>query len=238
MMKDSANGTRPSMGSNILEYGLGKTIILLSILFFGALYALPNLYPDVPVVQVSGINAGEEVTAQTMGLVEQTLADANIAVADLELENGKGVLIFDNTEEQLRARDLLAKTMNRQILVGLNLMPTTPQWLAKLGGKPMSLGLDLQGGVHFLLEVDLDSAIASRVDAYREEAREAFRQDKLYYKSQKSGFNDSEDAWEVAFTFDKKDLHQQALAWAKKTYVDLDVLTSEVRNNFILTLRL
>lgn len=227
-MKDSATSGSPGMGndlmkSEILEYGLGKTILILFILMFGTFYALPNLYPDVPVVQVSALKTGQDVSSSTMEALEKRLQDAKISFSDITLENGKGVVIFQNTEDQLRARDLLAKEMRDSVLVGLNLMPTTPEWLARFGGKPMSLGLDLQGGVHFLLEVDLKSAIENRVIAYKEEAREAFRKERLYYKTHSAGYDDNSEHWQVLYTFVDEVIYNKALEWTKTEMRELTV---------------
>lgn len=213
--------------NDTLTFGIAKTIMVLLVLAFGAFYALPNLYPDVPVVQVSGLRAGQDVSSDTMQKIEATLKQAQINVADVQLEEGKGVLIFEDTEEQLRARDLLAEQLSNEVLVGLNLMPTTPDWLARFGGKPMALGLDLQGGVHFLLEVDLESAIKNRVDSYREEAREAFRQERLFYKSQTSGFDEESQIWSVQFTFTDEATLNQAQEWADSNLQDLDISTEQ-----------
>ncbi|MEC8009407.1 MAG: protein translocase subunit SecD [Pseudomonadota bacterium] len=234
-MTDSARTGRPGQGGNllssdILTYGVGKSIVILLFIAFGLFYALPNLYPDVPVVQISGVKAGQDVSAETMSEIESSLNQAGINVSDVELEDGKGVLVFENTEEQLKARDLIAKTMGKTVLAGLNLMPTTPDWLAKLGGKPMALGLDLQGGVHFLLEVDLNSAIEARVNAYKEEAREAFRQDRLYYKSQTAGYDDDSELWSIEFKFAKEDAFNSAFEWAKTNQQNLSIAGEQLED--------
>lgn len=223
-MTDAANHARLRlMQDETLTYSFGKTLIILSLIIVGLFYAIPNLYPDVPIVQVAGVKAGDAVSSETMSEIERALAEANVAVSDIELENGKGVIIFDDTKAQLRARDLIAKELAGQVLVGLNLMPTTPEWMARLGGKPMSLGLDLQGGVHFLLEVDLDTPIVNRLDAYREEARDAFRKERLHYKSQSAGYDENFESWLITFNFEDQAKYDQALAWAEENMAELEV---------------
>lgn len=158
-----------------------KTVLILLVLIFSVIYALPNLYPDEPSLQISGVNAGISVDDAQLQRVNQYLAEANVAVKSAKLEAGNIVLRFTNSELQLKAKDVLHQQLGDDYLAALNLAATTPQWLRKLGAAPIKLGLDLRGGVHFLLEVDLKSALQQRQGVLLEEVKTQLREQKIRY---------------------------------------------------------
>jgi preprotein translocase subunit SecD len=158
-----------------------KTVLILLVLIFSVIYALPNLYPDEPSLQISGVNAGITVDDAQLQRVNQYLAAANIAVKSAKLEAGNILLRFSNSELQLKAKDVLQMQLGDDYLAALNLAPTTPEWLKKLGAAPIKLGLDLRGGVHFLLEVDLKSALQQRQGVLLEEVKTQLREQKIRY---------------------------------------------------------
>lgn len=166
------------------KYPLWKTLMVLFIVAFGALYASPNLYGEDPAVQISGLR-GVEITASTLDNVKKELANENISFSKIVLEKGQILARFLNTEEQLKARDLLIDNLGDNYSVALNLTPATPEWLATLGGTPMKLGLDLSGGVSFLMEVNmkvaLNKAKTNIVDSFRTD----LRGEKIRYRSVK-----------------------------------------------------
>lgn len=132
------------------------------IILIGAFYALPNLYGEDPALQVSGAH-GLDVDSAAMGSVQKALDGAGIK-ARYELENGQLMIRFNTTEDQLVARDLASKALGENYITALNLAPATPAWMRSLGMHPLKLGLDLRGGVHFLMEVDMDAAMKKMTD--------------------------------------------------------------------------
>jgi preprotein translocase subunit SecD len=146
----------------------------------GLLYTLPNFYGELPAVQVSSARATVKVDAATLQRVEETLQAGKVAPTGVQLDaTGVKVRLAD-TDTQLKARDLLEKALNpdaenRGYTVALNLVPASPRWLASIGALPMYLGLDLRGGVHFLLQVDMRGALSKRLDAFTADIRTTLR---------------------------------------------------------------
>ena len=157
------------------HYPLWKYLLILFVVVAAALYALPNLYPNVPAVQIS--HESGELTDSTLEEVKQALADENIQLQDEEQQDNRILLRFENTEQQLKASETAKQALDGRHIVALNLAPSTPGWLRSLGASPMSLGLDLRGGVHFLLQVDMqaakEKAINNYVASFRTSLREA-----------------------------------------------------------------
>ncbi|NJD84696.1 protein translocase subunit SecD [Candidatus Erwinia dacicola] len=142
------------------RYPLWKYIMLIIVLLVGLLYALPNLYGEDPAVQVTGAR-GSASSEQTLVHIQNALKQNNIQSKSLALENGAILARFANTDVQLRAREAIMQALGENYVVALNLAPATPTWLAMLAAEPMKLGLDLRGGVHFLMEVDMDTALGN-----------------------------------------------------------------------------
>ncbi|TLU61665.1 protein translocase subunit SecD [Thalassotalea litorea] len=163
------------------KYPLWKSLMVVFLLFFGALYALPNLYGEDPAVQISG-KRGLEVTASTLDTVKSELDNGNIRYQSAALENGQILVRFDNYENQQNARDTLMKGLSDEYSVALNLTPATPDWLDSIGAVPMKLGLDLSGGVHFLMEVDMKTAMDRAKVNMTDTFRAKLREEKIRYK--------------------------------------------------------
>ena len=159
-----------------------KNLIILIILIVGIIYALPNLYGNDPSVQLSSSTTKKLEQAQA-DKIETSLKTAKLDVKAFEFAEGKILIRFHNTDEQLKAADFLKENVGRNTTVALNLAPATPDWLRALGASPMYLGLDLRGGVHFLMEVDMDAAIKQAEDRYSSDIRSALRAAKIRYKS-------------------------------------------------------
>ena len=163
---------------------LWKTILVLIVVTIGMLYALPNYYGKSPAVQISGLK-GAEVDAATLDTITAELNEQNIAYSNLVLENGQVLAKFSDTDNQLKARDLLDEKLGNKYSVALNLTPNTPDWLASIGGTPMKLGLDLSGGVSFTMEVDMNAAITKAQDGMISDFRTDLRGEKIRYRSVK-----------------------------------------------------
>jgi len=166
-----------------MRYPAWKYILILVVLVISTLYALPSLYPDEPAVQISGAKAGTTIDQSVIQKAEQILKSENISSHDNTFTNNAALLRLNTSEAQLKAKDVLSKGLGENYTVALNLAPTTPEWLQKIGAKPMKLGLDLRGGVHFLLEVDMDKAIAQRMETSATDLRREFRDNKIKFNS-------------------------------------------------------
>ncbi|MTD27136.1 protein translocase subunit SecD [Erwinia sorbitola] len=157
------------------RYPLWKYIMLIVVLIVGLLYALPNLYGEDPAVQITGAR-GSAASEQTLVQIQTALKEDNIQSKSIALENGAILARFANTDVQMRAREAILKALGENYVVALNLAPATPAWLAMLSAEPMKLGLDLRGGVHFLMEVDMDTALGKlqeqNIDNLRSDLRD------------------------------------------------------------------
>ncbi len=158
-----------------------RYLLLAASLFFGALYALPNLFGEDPAVQISGLRGApvDEALAQR---VSGVLDRANIAVKQLETGTEHLLVRFNDTESQLQAVDRVRDALGVRYGVALNLAPSTPAWLRALDAKPMYLGLDLRGGVHFLMDVDMDTAIEQAEERYVEDVRTQMQEKNIRYR--------------------------------------------------------
>jgi preprotein translocase subunit SecD len=163
------------------RYPLWKYAVILVALLIGAIYALPNFFGEAPAVQISGAKSSVKIDSATLSRVEQALSAAGLAPSRIELEGNSVRARFDTTDAQIQARDAIEKALNPDAtdpshVVALNLVPRTPAWLAALHANPMYLGLDLRGGVHFLLQVDVPSAVLRRADVLAADLRTALRE--------------------------------------------------------------
>ncbi|MGH1448114.1 MAG: protein translocase subunit SecD [Pseudomonadaceae bacterium] len=183
------------------RYPLWKYLLIAVVLVLGVIYALPNLYPDDPAIQISGAQTGQTIEQRDLDRIESALQDAGIETKGTDLGDldRSGLVRLVDRADQLGAQDIVRRTLGPQFIVAQNLAPTTPQWLMNIGAGPMKLGLDLSGGVHFLLEVDMDKAIEARVNVFESEIRNLLRSERVRYRSMPSqgnvlqfGFTDTE----------------------------------------------
>jgi len=163
------------------RYPLWKNLLILFVVLFGTLYALPNLFGEDYAVQISGTRGGE-VTVDTVTQVERTLDRAGIPIRGLTFENGQMLVRVESDEDQLNAREILVQELGSQYIVALNLAPATPDWLAAIGGEPLKLGLDLRGGVHFLMEVDMNEALSKIREQMVTTVQDRLRDERLRYQ--------------------------------------------------------
>ena len=162
------------------QYPLWKYILLAVVLVVSAIYALPNLYGEDPAVQIS--HRTKILTDEDKQLVVQALQKKNLDVKSSELLQGRMMVRFNDTESQLIAADALKESLSKQYLVALNLAPATPDWLRALNAAPMYLGLDLRGGVHFLMEVDMVAAVKRLEESMLSDIRGYLRKEKIRYR--------------------------------------------------------
>src|SRR6056300_1141523 len=164
------------------RFPLWKSLLIVVTLLFSAIYAMPNLYPDDFAVQVSGAKQDFKVDDRTLARVSTALDNNQIEYKALEAEEGKGLIRFADGDAQLRGREVVGRILGENYTVALNLAPTTPDWLTDIGAGPMKLGLDLRGGVHFLLEVDMVTAVSQRLEVYVSEIKANLRKERLRYR--------------------------------------------------------
>jgi preprotein translocase subunit SecD len=167
------------------RYPWWKNLLILGVLLVSALYALPNLYPEDPAVQIS--HSRGELEPDLARRVEETLAKEQIPVLGLDQEPDKLLIRFHDTGLQLKAADVLKSALGSQYIVALNLAPATPTWLRVLNAHPMHLGLDLRGGVYFLMEVDMQAAVRQAMERYESNFRGELRSNKVHYLGVSAG---------------------------------------------------
>ena len=212
------------------RFPLWKNLMIIIIVLIGGLYALPNLYGEDPSVQISGTR-GQEVNTETLSQVEHALANANISPKSTLLENNAILVRLNSDEQQLPAKEKIAAALGDKYSVALNLAPATPSWLTDVGGSPMKRGLDLRGGVRFLMEVDMNTALQKQQDSLQDSLRGEFRREKLQYKSMKKGEN-----FAVEIEFADKDNADKAVRYIKRNHPTLQALpVSENTVNFLLS---
>lgn len=214
------------------KYPLWKYILILAVLAIGLIYSAPNLYPDDPAIQISGASTALQVNDADLARVSTALKESGINVKAATLTaGGKGGLIrLSKSEDQLPAKDVVRKALGDDYVVALNLAQTTPQWLRNLGAHPMKLGLDLSGGVHFLLEVDMDKALDARLKVYEGDVKSLLRKEKLRYRSlpQLGGA--------IQLGFSDEDSREQARALIRKNFNDFDIVPADLNGQPVLRL--
>ncbi len=164
------------------EYPLWRYLLVLIVVTIGVLYALPNLYGDDPALQVSA-RRSEVVDDALATRVTDALKAANIEVKRSEMQHKRVLLRFNDVDARAKAREVVEKAVGERYIVALNMAPATPDWLRKIGAKPMYMGLDLRGGVHFLMQVDMDAVRTQTDERFVSELRTAFRDEKIRYRS-------------------------------------------------------
>jgi preprotein translocase subunit SecD len=214
------------------KFPLWKYLLILAVLAIGFLYSAPNLYPDDPAIQISGNSSAMRVEQADLDRASRALEAAGISVKAVSLANqGRaGLLRLHNAEDQLPAKELVRKALSDEYVVALNLAQTTPDWLRNLGGSPMKLGLDLSGGVHFLMEVDMDKALDARRKVYEGEVKSLLRKERVRYRS----LPELNGAIQLGFA-DEAAL-EKAQQLIRKDFNDFDMVT--VQRNELQVLRL
>ncbi|WP_433924641.1 protein translocase subunit SecD [Vreelandella sp. 21] len=181
------------------RYPLWKYLLILVVLVVGLIYSLPNLFPADPAIQVSDAQ-GDSLDERQISRVEEALIDSDIGIKAIEETNGQWLIRLQSDDDQLDARDIAADVLGSDATVALNLADATPGWLQAFSASPMTLGLDLRGGVHFLLEVDMDAALTQRLEVNASAMRELLRGERIRYRnttiderSLSIGFGSAED---------------------------------------------
>ena len=198
------------------HYAAWKNALIVFFLFLSTLYALPNLYGSDLAIQITG--TGDYIVEDSdLESISSTLTENNVDFKSIKIDSNNILVRFNNSQSQLSSKTLLKNSLSRNYVVALNLAPSIPQWLGNLGGKAMSLGLDLRGGVHFLLEVDMEAVVSTSLDRYYNELRTALRKDKLYKKIRKEDNR-------LVVSFKSEDLKNKAKKVLKNDLPDLVIV--------------
>ena len=205
------------------------------VLSIGVIYSLPNLYPAKPAIQIAYTDSGKSADQILLNQVKDILKDQSTGVESVGLKDNNIIAKFDNFDDQLAGKAALQKILLDDAIVALNLEPSTPQWLRNIGGGPLKLGLDLSGGVHFLLEVDIDSALDNRLESLLNEYRKKFRDDRINVESSRK------DNKDLVFSFASDEDYNKALRVFNEDNITplgtslYDLSTNSIRNLVELT---
>lgn len=194
--------------------------MLILVVIVGLLYALPNLYGEDPAVQITGAR-GSDASVATLDQVKDVLDQDKIQSKSIALENGQILARFKDTDVQLRAREALTSALGDKFVIALNLAPATPRWLSMLGAEPMKLGLDLRGGVHFLMEVDMDTALSKLQEQTLDNMRSDLREKNIPYATVRKL-----DNYGVEVTFRDAATRDSAVSYLSPRHRDLVISAS------------
>ena len=184
MVGESLLGLSPAKQRAANTYSLGRYLFVLAVVTLGALYAAPNVFPPDPALQVKPEDPDRGLSAASLEKARTALTEAGIALKSAQLDGSSGFLRLVDDGDQLRAREVVMQALaggEDHHIVALTRASTTPQWLADLGAVPMSLGLDLSGGVHLLLQVDMEKFVGDRMESMEETARDALVAERIRY---------------------------------------------------------
>lgn len=207
------------------RYPLWKYLMVILVITISFLYAAPNLFGEDPALQVSG-SRGTQVSSDILVKAQQSLSQAGIEVKSAALENDQLLIRFSNTDDQLKGKDLVAEVLGDDYITALNLAPSTPAWLEAIGAGPLKLGLDLRGGVHFLMEVDMDEALNRVQEQTVQDFRTELRQERLRY----SGVLSRDGGTQVVFR--DADTRDKAISHLRQRYPELVFTTQDNGDSF------
>ena len=212
------------------RYGHWKYLLILFVLGFGVVYSLPNLYAPDPAVQVSYTSSSQSADTFLADGVRDILKDQDFS-ALVELNSDYVLVRTDTYQNQLKIKDILTNNLVNDVVIALNLAPTTPKWLMDIGANPMKLGLDLRGGVHFLMQVDTETAIRNRQDGTLQDLRIRFREEKIRYSQATVESNAS-----IYLKFNSSEAKEKAEDFIKDNYTQFNVPFLGSENDLILSL--
>ncbi len=214
------------------RYALWKYLLIVVVIVVGVVFALPNLYGEDPAVQISPARAGQ-IDEGLQAQVSAALETAGIKPLSIQRDLRRLLIRFPDTESQLQGRDVVSQAMGGGYVVALNLAPVTPGWLSSLGARPMYLGLDLRGGVHFLMEVDMQAAVHQAEERYISDIRPLLRESKIRYKTITRG-----DTGGIRIRFRDAETRTKAALVINDAFQDLEVAEADSLGNFDLRVQL
>ena len=203
-------------------FSLGRYLFVLTVVVLGCIYAAPNLYPPDPAIQIRATSDENPVTQATLDRANDVLTAEGITARGETLTTGGALIRLSDDETQLRAKDRLSEVLNatgNNYVVALNRAPTTPDWLVSLGARPMALGLDLSGGVHFLLQVDMAKAVSERLENTEAAIKQQLRDGRLRYA--RGRWQQDE---QLVIPFQDPDVRDTALPLLEESFQDFTFL--------------
>ncbi len=208
------------------HYPLWKNLLIAATVVIGLLYTLPNFYGEVPAVQVSPLRSNIKVDTALMTRVEEAIKKSGLTPEGIALDVTSVKARFGTTDDQYKARDAIQGALGDDYVVALNLLSRSPQWLASIGALPMYLGLDLRGGVHFLMQVDMKAALDKKVETYTNDIRGMLREQRIQY----SGI--ARDGQVMTVRFREATLRDKALTQIIKSSPELDLRVEDDAGEF------
>jgi len=214
------------------RYPLWKYLLILLVVILGFIYALPNLYAPDPAIQISGQSGAVIIDEGVLANAEAALEKSEISYFGVQASGKSGLIRLQDAQQQLAAKRVVQQAIGLDYVVALNLAPTTPQWLVSLGASPMKLGLDLSGGVHFLMEVDTKSVVDKHLDTELSRLKTALREAGSRYRSIRP------EGQSLLAVFDKREWRDQAADIVRDDFRDLIGVSKESKGKFLLVLSL
>jgi len=211
------------------RYPLWKYILIAVALVGGLLYTLPNFFGEVPAVQISPIKATAKVDTALLARVEKVLTQSNVSPQGVFLDPNSVKVRLADGDTQIKAKDVLERELGADYVVALNLLSNSPRWLSQIHALPMYLGLDLRGGVHFLLQVDMKAALLKAADRYVGEIRSALRAKEIRYNGL------TRDGQNVVVKFRDAESRDKGVTEIEKQSPDLLLKSSEAAGEFLVT---
>lgn len=215
------------------KYPLWKNLVIVFALVIGFIYALPNFFPDDYAIQITGARGSTEVEQRVLDRALAKLEQEGIEVKSSLLEERDALIRLTSSDDQLRARPAVQAALGKEYLVALNMAPSTPGWLRSLGAGPMKLGLDLRGGVHFLLEVDMETALNQRLEALSGQIKRELREERIRYRG-----GDIEDQARIVLSFRDEAARSEAFELVRDQYNEFLLDETTEGEEFLLTLTL
>jgi len=215
------------------SYPAWKYLLIVCVLVLGAIYSMPNLYPDDYAVQITGTQSTTQPDQALLNRVESVLDDAGVEIKAHTLDDKHLLLRFNDNEAQLNAKSILGRELGDEYIAALNMAPTTPEWLKSIGAGPMKLGLDLRGGVHFLLQVDMEKALSQKLKVFESEIKAGMREERIRYRGVEEDGIDG-----LRFKFKDEAELDRAQTLIRSGYPQFTRSTAEEGEDFFLIIRL
>ncbi|MFT6790837.1 MAG: preprotein translocase subunit SecD [Cellvibrionaceae bacterium] len=216
------------------RYPLWKYLLVIGVVALGFLYSMANLYPPDPAIQISGASSSLEITQRTLDRATQALDQQNIKYFGPSYSPKSALIRLRDQDDQLSAKELVKRALGDNYVVALNLASTTPDWLANIGGRPMKLGLDLSGGVHFLMEVDTQRVVSDRLSSTEALAKSLLREERLRYRSFDSEQRIDEQTYRLVARFTDETTRNRAAALLRREYPQFVFVSSNNDGEFLL----
>jgi preprotein translocase subunit SecD len=212
------------------RFPLWKNLLIILAIVVAALYAAPNLYPNDPAVQIT--HESGSLTQDAIDVATLALADEGISIKEVESDDATALIRLLEQDDQSQAQMIIDSSLPDGYIVALNQAPTTPGWLRSIGARPMTLGLDLSGGVHFLMEVDMEKAVSNRLTDTMAALRTLLREENLRYRVAPELDEDNQ----IIIAFSEEEVRDEARVVVREEYPDMQIRSDQRGRDYLLTL--